>query len=559
MTIHRGEPNQSLVVKDSTVMEYSPRDMAYVELNPPPREGKSFRDYLKVLFRRKKMVFGVFMAVAIAALVALELRTPLYEARVKLLIRAEKLVESPYYRDLDGSLKAEAVLTQSEIVKSNPVLERTVKALTLDERPLNYEKPYASSLKKWVIDLKTQWLQKKMRDDKWRKADRFRAALSDLRDRVKVKPVAGTNLFSISVSDFDPITATVIANTVSRYYIIFDLEQQLAEISTKYGEKHLAVIQLRDDIQRLQSQLREAPNSYVDLMGPASVKILEEAPVPTESVGFPGTLLFLAAAFCGLCLAVTLAFILERFDSTISSAEDVEKYLNLPLLGSIPVRKFGTKLLKKEPLLSTRYTRSFQDLADHIHLIMSQSGTRSVLMTASSAGEGASVVTANVATYLSRDLGHKVLVIDANLRNPSLNRFFRIQDGRGFSDVLCGDVPLEAAVRSVNGSLDLLPTGRYSNNPLILFDTMKIQDLLRRAGELYEIILIDSTNLKDYKDAHAISASVDGVVLVVEAGRARRQVVRATLASLEQKKVNLLGVILNKRVFHVPEIIYGRV
>jgi capsular exopolysaccharide synthesis family protein len=182
-----------------------------------------------------------------------------------------------------------------------------------------------------------------------------------------------------------------------------------------------------------------------------------------------------------------------------------------------------------------------------------------VLVAPTAAGEGASTVTANLAVYLSKHLNHKVLLIDANLRQPAMHKLFKTSDALGLADVLSGKTPIEEAVLPVNENLDIMPAGQFRGNPLMLFDPERVSDMLQRARGMYEIVLLDSTNLKDYKDAQVLSTLVDSVALVIESGKTRYQTVRAVLTSLERKKVNILGAVLNKRIFHVPEIIYDKV
>jgi capsular exopolysaccharide synthesis family protein len=536
-------------------MDYSPREMAFVELNPPYNQTQSARDYLRILFRHKKTILVTFLAVTGTVFVALQLRTPIYEAQVKLLIQTEKQFETPYYRDIEDSVNAQIAYTQSEIVKSNPVLERTVKKLRLDQRPTDYEKRFASPIRKLFIALAERSSKKLTAEQKdW---VNFNRALNNLRGRVSVRPISYTNLFSISVKDFDPVAAALTANTVSQFYIIFDLEQQLAELQNKYGEKHPAIIRFRGDIDSLQQTMSKAPNSYVDTMGPASVKILERAAVPLESIRLPLPVLLLAAV-SGLCLGVALAFIFEHIDPTIRSVDDITGPLNLSLLGSVPEKKFGVRILKEKPFIPNRYTKSFEDLADRLHIVMMQEQVRSMLVTAPSPRAGASLVTFNLGIYLSRNLGHKVLLIDANFRQPALHKYVKSDsNGGGLLAVLNGKTPFEKAARPVDERLSLLPAGSSESHALALLDASKIERLLAECGETYDTILIDSPNFNDFKDAELLASATDGVIVVLEAGRARRQMIKAYLSALEQKKSNLLGAILNKRIFHVPEVLYS--
>jgi uncharacterized protein involved in exopolysaccharide biosynthesis len=124
---------------------------------PTPTQDITLRDYVRVLFRRKGVILAIVIGASVAASLGLQLKTPVYEAQVKMLISAQKQIESPFYRDLVGSRSTEIALTQTEVVKSNPVLERAVKALRLYQRPLDYEQPYASPLKAKLVE----WMAKR--------------------------------------------------------------------------------------------------------------------------------------------------------------------------------------------------------------------------------------------------------------------------------------------------------------------------------------------------------------------------------------------------------------
>ena len=106
----------------------------------------TLRDYLRVFFRNKSIFTICFLTVMTTVYLGLQLKTPVYQSQVKMHISAEKQLESPYYRELAGQRSSNAALTQSEIVKSNPVLERTVNALNLHNRPVDYEKAFCSLL-----------------------------------------------------------------------------------------------------------------------------------------------------------------------------------------------------------------------------------------------------------------------------------------------------------------------------------------------------------------------------------------------------------------------------
>jgi len=104
----------------------------------------TLRDYLRVLFRHKAVIITSIITVTATVIVGLIFKTPVYQAQVKMLISAEKQVESPYYREILSDRSLQLALTQSEIVKSNAVIGLAVRALGLYNRPLDYEKNFSS-------------------------------------------------------------------------------------------------------------------------------------------------------------------------------------------------------------------------------------------------------------------------------------------------------------------------------------------------------------------------------------------------------------------------------
>jgi len=503
----------------------------------------TLRDYLKVLFRQKLVVVVTIVTVMITVVIGLQLKTPVYESSVKMLISSQKNVESPYYRELAGFQNVQITLTQSEIVKSSPVIERAVKATGI--KPLDYEKKYAGRLKKILIKLRVKLIENKIKSLKpeQKQAYLYRIMLEEMREGIKVEPLRDTNIFAINVRDFDQVGAAIIANIVSRSYVIFDLEQQLADLQMKYGEKNLAVTQLKDNIEKMIRSLNGQPLPEIEAIGPASVKILEQASVPLKPAGIPRILTLILAFFMAIFLSIMLAFSFEYLDQTFRSPQDIETFLNLIYLGSVP---------KKAKL------NICCELADQIYLLMKDGHLKTLLVSAAAEKEGATATIVNLGNYLAKTANHKVLIIDANLRNPAVHKFFKLPE-EGLSEVLEERLSFEKAVKEISPNLDILPAGKTALNPLSLLGSRKIQEVIKSAKEKYAVILIDCPGLNDFKDGLLVSSYVDAVALVVNEGRTRRQAVKAAIAPLIEKKANILGVILNNRTFAIPKIIYDRV
>ncbi|GAB63198.1 conserved hypothetical protein [Candidatus Jettenia caeni] len=556
----------------------------------------------------------------ISVLIGQELKTPVYQAQVKMLVSAEKQFESPYYRVLEGYQH----MTQNEIVFSNPVIERAVKVLKLHERPSDYELNYCSAFKAWLIhvkekylaNLKPNWLtdlQQKRLESKHispeqERAYAFRMNVENLKTTITVEPIKDTNIFTIGATDFDPVAAATIANVVSRSYIIFDLEQQLAQLQLQYEKKHPIIIQLRNEIDKMTRNLAGDTLPDLEAIGPATVKVIEQAQIPLRPIGISKRITMVIALFMGLFVGVMLTFGLEYIDHTLKSPLDVETFLNVPLLGSLPRKGFKDKKLIKDKRRTTPLAQFYQNLSDRVQILMKEKNVRSILITASSPSDGSTTIIANLGNFLSNKAGHKVLIIDANLKTPTMHKIFKISDSPGLVDIMEGRSTFEKAAYPVSHNLTVLPAGKTFNNSntvvnsemsedivtgyanvlegkvslnnkknkqtspkltvlpatrstfssIAALDSYKMLDVINIVKEQYDIVLVDYANLKNVKDVYVLSSYLDGVALVVSEGKTRRHVIKALLSPLEQKKANFLGVILNNRSFAIPKLLYER-
>jgi capsular exopolysaccharide synthesis family protein len=515
-------------------------------------EGLTLRDYIKVLFRQKAMIFLCICTVSLIALAGVELMTPHYSSSVKLIISAEKQAESPYYHQLTEDLQnIQPTLTQSEIVTSRPVLDRALNAI-LPYKPLSgfleYEKRFASKIKKQFIDYQIKKFNKHLDSLGLTPAQRqsylYQADLNDLTKNIKVTPVKDTSIFTITVTDYDPLAAAAIANIVSRSYIIFDLEQQLAEMQQKYGDKNLVISQLRDEIQSLTQNLNGQPLDNVSAIGPGSVKIIEQAYPAIKADGLPKIVILIVAFMVSIFLGCILAFIFDYMDQTFRSPEDIEEKLNAPFLGSVP---------------KTRNLRAFKSVAEHAVLLMKDKSLKTLVLTSLYKREGVSILSLNMAKYISSVMGYRVLVIDANQKHKPAPLKKGAQPVSGLYEILEEKADFLQCIQKKDERFSFLPAGRSTLSSTILLGSQRMADILAQAKEKYELILIDTSNLNVSKDALELSNTADAVVLVLAEGRARFHAVKSTLEHFKGRRAAVLGIILNKRKFPIPGFMYERV
>ncbi|UNK18761.1 CpsD/CapB family tyrosine-protein kinase [Paenibacillus sp. N3/727] len=173
---------------------------------------------------------------------------------------------------------------------------------------------------------------------------------------------------------------------------------------------------------------------------------------------------------------------------------------------------------------------------------------KTVMVTSSQAGEGKSTTISNLAVAYAQE-GKKVLLIDANLRKPSLHRIFSQMNHQGLSTLLTGHTSVEDTIQATAVShLSLLTSGPLSANPSELIDSPAMKELLELLKQQYDLILMDTSSVLAVSDSVIISALCDGVVMVVAAGRAKKDHLKKAKEQLDHVNARMLGIVLNRVV-----------
>ncbi|MGH9425723.1 MAG: tyrosine-protein kinase family protein [Terriglobia bacterium] len=174
----------------------------------------------------------------------------------------------------------------------------------------------------------------------------------------------------------------------------------------------------------------------------------------------------------------------------------------------------------------------------------SGSDLKAILFTSVGVGDGKSLTTANVSISISKELGERVLLVDANLRTPSIHRWLGIDQGHGLSEVLQGTVAADQAIsRTDISDFYVVTAGNRVDNPTELLNTRKMSDFLAFAKKYFDWVFVDSPSLMPEPDADLTSSMVDGVVLVARSSRSSTTLLRDGIQMLQGR--NVLGVVLN--------------
>ena len=278
------------------------------------------------------------------------------------------------------------------------------------------------------------------------------------------------------------------------------------------------------------------------------------------------------ALLLGLSLGIGAAFLQEHLDNSFKTAGEIERFLQLPALASVPAIESSTngnghglyaraRHLANDKHRSTSIVPSwnriegngqntplaeaFHELRTSVLLSTAKHPPRTLLVTSAKGGEGKTTVAANLAVSLAQ-LGEKVLLIDADLRRPSLHKFFGVANTSGLVNFLTGSPDWRSLLsQAAPIGLFVLPSGPVPPNPADLLSSEYMPVLIREATKEYKFVVLDSPPLLNLADSRVLATLVDGVILVVGGGITPRELVHRAYASAVDAGSHVLGATIN--------------
>jgi succinoglycan biosynthesis transport protein ExoP len=288
-----------------------------------------------------------------------------------------------------------------------------------------------------------------------------------------------------------------------------------------------------------------------------SIRVADAAR-PTSKAVFPNIRLNLVlAAFLSLLIAVGTVVTTDALNNTVREPEQVAQSMDTEVVGTLPAVKSwrsrlssGSHSRKLVPVTAESRLNNFDEavrtLRNSILLTDFDRRLRSIMVTSAGAAEGKSTIAAHLATAHAQQ-GRKTLLIDADLRRPSIHHSFGMQPRSGLSNVLAGEVQWrETLVRHEQVPfLDLLLGGPPSRRAADQIGA-GLMDLVDEASKDYDLIVVDSPPFLGFPEPLQMASIVDGVLVVAVSGRTNRRALASTVNSLKRLRTNLLGVVLNR-------------
>lgn len=315
----------------------------------------------------------------------------------------------------------------------------------------------------------------------------------------------------------------------------------------------------KQNLNTLLQKEREVQIAQGDRGSEVSIENLSR--VPRAPVGPARLRNVMIALVLSLCAGIGLAFLLDFLDDTVKSLDDVDRYIHLPSLAMIPASRSAARLKGIPQATAPQSESTALAMIDDVRspiaesyrhlrtsLLLSSAGQppRTILVTSSQPSEGKTTTAINTAFMLAQT-GAEVLIIDCDLRRPRLHTQFEVPNTKGLTTWLSGEKDLDTLLQkcSKTPNLKILTSGPVPPNPAELLGSEEMRRLLSLLSERFSHIIIDSPPAISFTDASILSTMVDGVMLVVHAGRSSRAVVRRAKQQLLDVGAHIFGVVLN--------------
>lgn len=382
-----------------------------------------------------------------------------------------------------------------------------------------------------------------------------------VRASLTISGVGLTNVVTVAATAKSPHLASEIANT---YSMIFIGEQQNA--NHRYYRAALAValrqlvalssgqkvgpsgLALQDRVESLEA-LTELPSGTVQLAEAARVPTVPSSPQPGRDT--------VLGAIFGMILGFVLAVLRERADPLVRDPSDLETIYAVPLLGIIPkshsLGRTRRHLRAKSGSLAAAEAGSFHMIRAHLRYSHVARDLRTLLVVSASSRDGKTTVATHLA-IAAASMGTRVLLVEADLRHPTIAAALRIQPRPGLADALVGRVAGGASIQTVKvrapsaaaeRTLDVVVAGVVPPNASELLESRAMRGFLASVKSRYDLVIIDTPPLAAVSDAFPLLGLVDGVVVVGRVGHNRRDVSQWVHETLAGVGPPLLGVIAN--------------
>lgn len=493
------------------------------------------KQYFNTIRKWWWLIAASTLVAMISSFIAVQQQPSIYKAKTTLMVGRSLADPNPTGNDV--WLGQQLAQTYAEIAKRQPVQEATMQALGLTWLP-----EYTVSLVP-----NTQLIEISVVDTV---PERAQAVANELAQQLIEQSPSAPERQQKERRDFVNRQLQEIEKAIDDTNArIQDLKQQLANM---FSARQIADTQ--NQIAALEQKLNTYQANYAQLLtflegGINTLSVVEPAALPTTPVGPNRSMTVLLAAAIGLLLALGAAFLMDYLDDTLKNPDDIKAATNLSTLGAItviegesPDQKLVTALHPKSPT-----AEAYRILRTNLQFSALDNPPRTLMTTSPNPGEGKSTTLANLGVVMAQQ-GQRVILVDTDLRRPTLHRFFELPNSVGLTTALLQANPVaDGFVQPTRiENLQVLTSGPLPPNPAELIGSERFKALLEDLKQHADVVLLDSPPVLAVTDAAILARQVDGVLMIVEAGGTRRPLATSAKDALEKVGAKVLGVALNR-------------
>jgi succinoglycan biosynthesis transport protein ExoP len=472
-------------------------------------------DYAHVVDRRKWIVIIATLLAVVTAVGLTAIQTPIYSTSSQVLV--EPRGQDGFFDDGNSYLDYRVIDTEIQVVEGEGVRLRVQEDLGLASEP-----PSANA-----------------------------SAIGD------------ANVISITVRDTNAANAQILANAYADAYVEIRREQAVGELLAVSAEVQLAIDGLQEQLESMDeddprrssiiTQLANFETTLDQLRVDAALRtggiiVIEPAGLPSVPIEPTPARTAVLAGVVGLLVGLGAAFLIDHLDDKVRTEEDLEAITDRPILAEVPIDPPPSNLpiALSEP--GHEAVEAYRGLRTNLLFLGLDSPVRVIQLTSAMAAEGKTTTSVNLAVVLAQ-AGHRVALVDADLRRPKVHEIFGVPQTPGFTDLILGMEARDAVNHADVGGgnrISVYPSGSVPSNPSEMLSGRRTQHLLTEMGGHYDYVIVDSAPILPVSDSVALAGAVDGVLVVAQASRVTDSNVRDSLERLDRVLAPVLGMVLNQ-------------
>ncbi|WP_306512349.1 polysaccharide biosynthesis tyrosine autokinase [Janibacter hoylei] len=266
---------------------------------------------------------------------------------------------------------------------------------------------------------------------------------------------------------------------------------------------------------------------------PATAPSRPVSPDPVRNLGL--------GLLAGLVLGLGLAFMRHALDTRVRGEEDIRPYSDAPMLAGLPLERSSKSLVSVEDDPHGRHAEAIRRLRTNLMFVDVTTGRHSFVVTSAMPGEGKTTTAVNLALAMA-DSGRRTLLVDADLRNPSVARTLGMEGSVGLTTVLLGDAEVHDVIQTWGSAgMDVLPAGQVPPNPSELLGSAPMEALLSSLVDEYDFVLVDSPPVVPVIDAVVVERLTGGLLMIVGIDRTKKKDLVAALKQLDTVGARVSG------------------